>query len=244
MTNLTRKRVFSPTPLWLRLLILIHLQFIWNDLTFPPSLLSRLSNSQGINIQISGTTAILVIANVTEEDYGNYTCVAANRLGVQNASLFLYSKYGQQLEIWIHNWTRLSVWANPLSDYCEFQGEAERLSSINPTSYWIAEESAGSQRVCAFLSASLQEMTNQRLSWEPYETASVILTEPSWEFKNTTREGRWHVGCGWRSEVLMVLSSPKNENSIIYSPSRRWMKFHCRQNVSRASQRNSVAAFS
>uniref|UniRef100_A0A671X7U1 Limbic system associated membrane protein n=1 Tax=Sparus aurata TaxID=8175 RepID=A0A671X7U1_SPAAU len=50
----------------------------------------RLSNSQGINIQISGTTAILVIANVTEEDYGNYTCVAANRLGVQNASLFLY----------------------------------------------------------------------------------------------------------------------------------------------------------
>lgn len=34
-----------------------------------------------------------MIANVTDEDYGNYTCVASNRLGVQNASLFLYSEY-------------------------------------------------------------------------------------------------------------------------------------------------------
>lgn len=52
----------------------------------------RLSNSQSINIQILGTTTILMIANVTDEDYGNYTCVASNRLGVQNASLFLFSK--------------------------------------------------------------------------------------------------------------------------------------------------------
>ncbi|KAI3354568.1 hypothetical protein L3Q82_019072 [Scortum barcoo] len=51
---------------------------------------SLLSNTQGINIQILGTTTILVIANVTEEDYGNYTCVASNRLGNQNASVFLY----------------------------------------------------------------------------------------------------------------------------------------------------------
>ncbi|XP_029699584.1 limbic system-associated membrane protein isoform X3 [Takifugu rubripes] len=51
----------------------------------------RLSNSQSINIQILGTTTILMIANVTDEDYGNYTCVASNRLGVQNASLFLYN---------------------------------------------------------------------------------------------------------------------------------------------------------
>uniref|UniRef100_A0A8C5FZL3 Ig-like domain-containing protein n=1 Tax=Gouania willdenowi TaxID=441366 RepID=A0A8C5FZL3_GOUWI len=50
----------------------------------------RLSNNQAINIQILGSTTILMIANVTEEDYGNYTCVASNRLGVQNASLFLY----------------------------------------------------------------------------------------------------------------------------------------------------------
>lgn len=188
----------SQTPFWLRLLTFIHLQFAWNDLTFPPSLLSRLSNSQGINIQISGTTAILVIANVTEEDYGNYTCVAANRLGVQNASLFLYSKYRQQLEVWMQNWTRLSVWANPLSDYCEFQGETQRLNSINTTSYWTAEESAGRKLtvgVCfsfSFTARDDQSETLMRALW----TVSVNLTEPSWEFKNTTGEGRWHVGCG------------------------------------------------
>lgn len=50
----------------------------------------RLSNTQGINIQILGTTTLLMINNVTEEDYGNYTCVASNRLGAQTASLFLF----------------------------------------------------------------------------------------------------------------------------------------------------------
>ncbi|CAL8335640.1 unnamed protein product [Boreogadus saida] len=50
----------------------------------------RLSNSQAINIQTLGTNTILMITNVTEEDYGNYTCVASNRLGIQNASLYLY----------------------------------------------------------------------------------------------------------------------------------------------------------
>uniref|UniRef100_A0A3B3ZLX8 Ig-like domain-containing protein n=1 Tax=Periophthalmus magnuspinnatus TaxID=409849 RepID=A0A3B3ZLX8_9GOBI len=38
-----------------------------------------------------GTTTILVFSNVSEEDYGNYTCVASNRLGIQYASVFLFS---------------------------------------------------------------------------------------------------------------------------------------------------------
>ncbi|KAL4648475.1 limbic system-associated membrane protein isoform X3 [Arapaima gigas] len=50
----------------------------------------RLTNSQGISIQIFGTRTLLLVSNVTEDDYGNYTCVATNRLGVHNASLFLY----------------------------------------------------------------------------------------------------------------------------------------------------------
>uniref|UniRef100_A0A673A248 Limbic system associated membrane protein n=1 Tax=Sphaeramia orbicularis TaxID=375764 RepID=A0A673A248_9TELE len=50
----------------------------------------RMTNTQSINIQILGTTTILVFTNVSEEDYGNYTCVATNRLGIQNASVFLY----------------------------------------------------------------------------------------------------------------------------------------------------------
>lgn len=53
----------------------------------------RLSSTQAVNIQTLGATTILVFVNVTEEDYGNYTCVASNRLGVQNSSLFLYREY-------------------------------------------------------------------------------------------------------------------------------------------------------
>lgn len=48
---------------------------------------------QGISIHIAGTRTELTVANVTEEDYGNYTCVATNRLGMHNASVFLYSEY-------------------------------------------------------------------------------------------------------------------------------------------------------
>ncbi|XP_022524778.1 limbic system-associated membrane protein isoform X2 [Astyanax mexicanus] len=50
----------------------------------------RLSNMQGVSIQIIGTRTLLLVANVTEEDYGNYTCMATNRLGTHNASVFLY----------------------------------------------------------------------------------------------------------------------------------------------------------
>ncbi|KAM9812401.1 limbic system-associated membrane protein isoform 3-T3 [Syngnathus typhle] len=50
----------------------------------------RLSNSEAFNIQVLGTYTILTISSVTEEDYGKYTCVASNRLGVQNSSVFLY----------------------------------------------------------------------------------------------------------------------------------------------------------
>lgn len=53
----------------------------------------RLSSVQGLNIQVLGTYTILTISSVTEEDYGKYTCVASNRLGVQNSSVFLYSEY-------------------------------------------------------------------------------------------------------------------------------------------------------
>uniref|UniRef100_A0A8B9GWA2 Limbic system associated membrane protein n=1 Tax=Astyanax mexicanus TaxID=7994 RepID=A0A8B9GWA2_ASTMX len=52
----------------------------------------RLSNMQGVSIQIIGTRTLLLVANVTEEDYGNYTCMATNRLGTHNASVFLYSE--------------------------------------------------------------------------------------------------------------------------------------------------------
>lgn len=57
------------------------------------SLLSRLINGQqGITIKNYSTRSLLTVTNVTEEHFGNYTCVAANKLGTTNASLPLNRK--------------------------------------------------------------------------------------------------------------------------------------------------------
>ncbi|XP_038601671.1 neuronal growth regulator 1 [Tachyglossus aculeatus] len=47
------------------------------------------SGQQGISIQNYGSRSILTVSNVTQEHFGNYTCVAANKLGTTNASLLL-----------------------------------------------------------------------------------------------------------------------------------------------------------
>ncbi|XP_053549326.1 neuronal growth regulator 1 isoform X1 [Bombina bombina] len=48
----------------------------------------KLINGQkGINIKNYNTRSILTVSNVTEEHFGNYTCVAVNKLGTSNASL-------------------------------------------------------------------------------------------------------------------------------------------------------------
>lgn len=51
---------------------------------------TRLNSAQGLEIKNMGNRSTLMVANVTEEHYGNYTCVAANKLGVTNTSLYLY----------------------------------------------------------------------------------------------------------------------------------------------------------
>lgn len=58
-------------------------------------LVLRINNANGLEIRSTGSQSFLTVANVTEEHYGNYTCVATNKLGITNASLFLYSKYGR-----------------------------------------------------------------------------------------------------------------------------------------------------
>ncbi|XP_040216636.1 neuronal growth regulator 1 isoform X2 [Rana temporaria] len=48
----------------------------------------KLTNGQkGILIKNYSTRSILHVSNVTEEHFGNYTCVAVNKLGTSNASL-------------------------------------------------------------------------------------------------------------------------------------------------------------
>lgn len=46
----------------------------------------------GVKIENQGKQSMLVFFNVSEEDYGNYTCVAVNPMGITNASIILYGK--------------------------------------------------------------------------------------------------------------------------------------------------------
>ncbi|XP_069746311.1 limbic system-associated membrane protein-like isoform X3 [Narcine bancroftii] len=49
-----------------------------------------INSSQGIQIHTMDSRSSLIVTNATEDHYGNYTCVAGNKLGVTNASIFLY----------------------------------------------------------------------------------------------------------------------------------------------------------
>ncbi|KAI5109514.1 neuronal growth regulator 1 isoform X1, partial [Silurus meridionalis] len=50
----------------------------------------RLSKGQaGIDINNVSSRSVLTVSNITEDRYGNYTCVATNKLGVANATVSL-----------------------------------------------------------------------------------------------------------------------------------------------------------
>ncbi|XP_036845813.1 opioid-binding protein/cell adhesion molecule isoform X4 [Oncorhynchus mykiss] len=49
-----------------------------------------LNGLNGIKIENQGKQSMLMFLNVSEEDYGNYTCVAMNTMGITNASIILY----------------------------------------------------------------------------------------------------------------------------------------------------------
>lgn len=46
----------------------------------------------GVKIENKGRISTLTFFNVSEKDYGNYTCVATNKLGNTNASITLYGE--------------------------------------------------------------------------------------------------------------------------------------------------------
>ncbi|KAI1891972.1 hypothetical protein AGOR_G00149210 [Albula goreensis] len=52
----------------------------------------KLTKGQGIDINNLSSRSILSMTNMTEDGYGNYTCVAANKLGKANASVPLLRK--------------------------------------------------------------------------------------------------------------------------------------------------------
>jgi hypothetical protein len=45
-----------------------------------------------VRIENKGHISTLTFFNVSEKDYGNYTCVASNKLGNTNASITLYGE--------------------------------------------------------------------------------------------------------------------------------------------------------
>ncbi|XP_071995019.1 limbic system-associated membrane protein isoform X2 [Engystomops pustulosus] len=90
---------------------------------------TRINSAQGLEIKSLGNRSTLVVANVTEEHYGNYTCVAANKLGVTNTSLYLYKRVipakpipvaGPGTVMAENGSTRLaaSIWLMALSLFC------------------------------------------------------------------------------------------------------------------------------
>lgn len=57
------------------------------------SLPSRILNGfDGMEILNTGSVSKLTFFNVSDTDYGNYTCIANNKLGSSNTSFLLYGK--------------------------------------------------------------------------------------------------------------------------------------------------------
>ncbi|KAF2980221.1 hypothetical protein EK904_014223 [Melospiza melodia maxima] len=55
----------------------------------------RLAEGQkGLKVENKAFFSRLTFFNVSEQDYGNYTCVASNQLGNTNASMILYGEWG------------------------------------------------------------------------------------------------------------------------------------------------------
>lgn len=63
---------------------------------------TRVFNSfDGIEIEDSGALSQLTFFNVSEGDYGNYTCVAINKLGSANASIILFGEYSVEMVLYM-----------------------------------------------------------------------------------------------------------------------------------------------
>lgn len=54
---------------------------------------SRINKGQGVDIKSLSSRSVLTVTNMTEDRFGNYTCVATNKLGMANASASLISEF-------------------------------------------------------------------------------------------------------------------------------------------------------
>lgn len=63
----------------------------------------RIIKGQGIDIKSLSSRSLLTVTNMTEDRYGNYTCVASNKLGTANATVSLIRKLS--LNLLVANWS-------------------------------------------------------------------------------------------------------------------------------------------
>jgi neuronal growth regulator 1 len=54
---------------------------------------------EGMEIETSDSLSKLTFFNVSEGDYGNYTCIALNKLGSANTSFLLYGEYSRYITL-------------------------------------------------------------------------------------------------------------------------------------------------
>jgi hypothetical protein len=64
--------------------------WVWTNSAFSSCRLA--TGLDGVRIENKGRISTLTFFNVSEKDYGNYTCVATNKLGNTNASITLYGE--------------------------------------------------------------------------------------------------------------------------------------------------------
>lgn len=63
------------------------------SLPFSVACLPRLvEGKKGVKVENRPFLSKLIFFNVSEHDYGNYTCVASNKLGHTNASIMLFGE--------------------------------------------------------------------------------------------------------------------------------------------------------
>lgn len=72
---------------------MFSLSFPFTCLLFSVSSLPRLvEGKKGVKVENRPFLSRLTFFNVSEHDYGNYTCVASNKLGHTNASIMLFGE--------------------------------------------------------------------------------------------------------------------------------------------------------
>lgn len=71
----------------------------------------RINKGQGVDIKSLSSRSVLTVTNMTEDRFGNYTCVAANKLGTANASVSLIGEFSMDFNLcsvralWKHSWS-------------------------------------------------------------------------------------------------------------------------------------------